>query len=435
MASSNRLIVEVVGDTTKLSRDLNQAQKQIDNFARKSARVEKVRSDLGLNQISNDMDALAKRSAEVDTQADKVNQRLVKTAAAATVAGIAVNRLGANFQSAGGNLGKFGNALSDLSTGNIVGFVKGIQSINSAATDATALKKLTVELTNIGDASKATELANKASAAGFDKLAEAAAAAAVSIRATTDAFVDATKIRDSTSPGVIAAETSAIASLDPKKRKGITAEQRNQFFDSAIAREVHRVQDIRNIRAQVTALHQIGAEIEKRIAATKDITRKLTLEDELAQVNRQARGLEDQIAADAAARAKAIRLAAQRDANALTNAAKTIKKGVAAFAAALKEESGKGGPLTKTTALSTRILDGLDLGRDERILRARLSHFNSAGLALVGSGSGSSTTQTVNVVVDGKVVAKASSKYNKRTGKLNQPPRNGPNAGGWTGRG
>lgn len=85
-------------------------------------------------------------------------------------------------------------------------------------------------------------------------------------------------------------------------RLGTTAEQRNQFFDAGLARRLDRVQDISTIQGQISALRGIAATIEQRIAVTKDITRRLNLEDQLVGVRRESRSLGDQLVADAAER-------------------------------------------------------------------------------------------------------------------------------------
>lgn len=77
------------------------------------------------------------------------------------------------------------------------------------------------------------------------------------------------------------------------RRRGLTAEQRNRFFDAMIGRRTDRVQDVRSLQGQITALRAIAALIRARLAITKDITRRLTLEDRLLDVQRQIRGLQE----------------------------------------------------------------------------------------------------------------------------------------------
>jgi hypothetical protein len=278
----------------------------------------------------------------------------------------------------------------------------------------------------------------------------------------------------------------------------VPIELQNRWFDSDITRRLDKVQDIATIKGQIAALTEIAGLIQQRIAVTKDITRQLSLEDQLRAVARQKTSLGEQLLADAAearrvAKARAEEAAAirlqQRTARQfrelglgpggepVTPGVENLKKRVASLSdriadtkldtpklrtqlarfrkvlseglvpkdvrARIKEmlddinqqlgqNAKEGGPLTKTTQLNTeRILAGLGLGRDaERMIRARLSHFNTADTALQGAGAGSVNVMVpVTVTVDGKTIAKTSSKYQKRARQLNPSQRNGPNAG------
>jgi hypothetical protein len=82
--------------------------------------------------------------------------------------------------------------------------------------------------------------------------------------------------------------------LPPKK---YTAEQRNEWFDAMIGRREDRVQDVAELEGQIVELQKIAALIEKRISVTKDTTRKLNLEDQLLNVQRDIRSTRDRIAA------------------------------------------------------------------------------------------------------------------------------------------
>lgn len=307
--------------------------------------------------------------------------------------------------------------------------------------------------------------------------------------------------------------TFGVTPLDPTLGKkpvaagsGVTADQRNQWFDSDITRRLDKVQDIATIKGQISALKDIEGLIEQRLNVTKDITRRLSLEDQLRAVRRQEGSLGDQARQDAAdakeaARAAAERLkAAQQEAAAtrlqqrtarqfrelgltatgdeVTPGVQNLKKRVASVAdrisgtkldtpklhtelarfrkvlaeglvpkdvrakikqmlddinQELNQNAKQGGPLTKTTQLnSDRILSGLGLGPEaERKLRARLSHFNSAGKALAGSGSGSRTivVQPPDVHLDGRKISQNTSKHQARKRNAGSVPRNGPNAG------
>jgi hypothetical protein len=106
----------------------------------------------------------------------------------------------------------------------------------------------------------------------------------------------------------------------------ITQAQRNAFFDSRISRMLDRVQDITSLRGQIARLKEIAGLIQKRHDATKDITRKLTLEDQLAQIARDILGDQAAIAdKDAAAAAKAAE-AAKKRAEAAKKLAEAIRK-------------------------------------------------------------------------------------------------------------
>jgi hypothetical protein len=98
-----------------------------------------------------------------------------------------------------------------------------------------------------------------------------------------------------------------------KAPKGISVTQRNAWFDAMISRQISRVQDITSVKGQITRLQQIGTLIQQRIAATKDITRKLNLEDQLLEVQRMISADQAQIAETVA---QAQQDAADRRANA-----------------------------------------------------------------------------------------------------------------------
>ena len=96
------------------------------------------------------------------------------------------------------------------------------------------------------------------------------------------------------------------------KRTGAEiAQQRNTWFDTAIGRMLDRVQDIPTLQGQIAKLKTIGGLIQKQIQAARDITRKQTLGDQLAQVYRSIKSDQDQITQNAADAAQA---AAQRQA-------------------------------------------------------------------------------------------------------------------------
>lgn len=77
-------------------------------------------------------------------------------------------------------------------------------------------------------------------------------------------------------------------------RAGITASQRNTFFDNQIARILLRG-GLGSLKQQLAALEEASRLIAARIAVTKDITRKLNLEDQLLQLASQEKDLRAQL--------------------------------------------------------------------------------------------------------------------------------------------
>jgi hypothetical protein len=89
------------------------------------------------------------------------------------------------------------------------------------------------------------------------------------------------------------------SAADAVKKSGLnlTAAQRNTFFDNTIGRILLRG-GLGNIKQQLAAIRQAAALITQRMAKTKDITRKLNLEDQLLQLQAQATDLRKQAADD-----------------------------------------------------------------------------------------------------------------------------------------
>jgi len=320
------LVVEVVGDTQKLTKGLSDAERQLKGFSRRTSTIHGT----GADQLLADVRALKESGRqtidtfnEVDTAAVAAGSSLAGMGLKAGLAGLAVYTLNQNLSQAGGGLGKFGNAMSSLMTGDFVGFAK------KASDNTEELKGFEKELFESHNATKAMNIANKLAAAGLDEWAEAARRAELAIMRVTDAAVDLTKVHDPTSPGAIAADpTRGGVPRTPFKPKPLTAEQRRAFFDARIGREIDRSQDIKTVQGQVAALRNVADEIQNRIDATKDITRRLNLEDQLVAVNRRAQSLLDQAAGDAAAAAaKAARERAQalREAAAAARAAEAAQ--------------------------------------------------------------------------------------------------------------
>jgi hypothetical protein len=150
-----------------------------------------------------------------------------------------------------------------------------------------------------------------------------------------------------------------------------------------------------------------------------------------------AAGTED-VPAKIAQRLKLARNLIKREGSRLTEATRStindlIKAATSAF------EKTTGGPLTATSALSpNKILDGLGLSRDlEKELRARLSHFNTAGMALAGAGRGTGaftgrpiTIEThTDIRMDGDVVSRAISRHQTKTARRNPRQKRGSGVG------
>lgn len=77
-------------------------------------------------------------------------------------------------------------------------------------------------------------------------------------------------------------------------RSGVSASQRNTFFDNQIARILLRG-GLGSLKQQLASLKEASALISARIAATKDITRKLNLEDQLLQLASQEKDIRKQL--------------------------------------------------------------------------------------------------------------------------------------------
>jgi TP901 family phage tail tape measure protein len=77
------------------------------------------------------------------------------------------------------------------------------------------------------------------------------------------------------------------------KSKPLTVQQRNTFFDNDIARILQRG-GLGTINQQIGALKEAASRIAQRIAVTKDVTRKLNLEDQLLSISSQEKGLRQQ---------------------------------------------------------------------------------------------------------------------------------------------
>ena len=96
----------------------------------------------------------------------------------------------------------------------------------------------------------------------------------------------------------VAVNTTTTPSTGTGKGAGITAAQRNTWFDASIKRSLDIVADITSVQGQIAALKKVAATIVGKISVTKDKTRRLNLGDQLRAVQRQMRGLYDGVATD-----------------------------------------------------------------------------------------------------------------------------------------
>lgn len=133
--------------------------------------------------------------------------------------------------------------------------------------------------------------------AAFSKLPADPFANAITIPAQAAAVVKAIGGRNASAG--FATETPQLPPVPAAPaRKGLTAAQRNQFFDNAISSDLTRAGFLTSIKAQIAALQNIAGLISARLAATKDVTRRRTLEDQLLSVRSQIRSDQGQVGQD-----------------------------------------------------------------------------------------------------------------------------------------
>jgi hypothetical protein len=160
-------------------------------------------------------------------------------------------------------------------------------------------------------------------------------------------------------------------------RGGVTAAQRNQFFDRLINRRLGRVQDVRTLRGQIGALTEIAALIQQRFQATKDVTRRATLEDALVTVFRQRAQVRGEIAANRRAATVAAResiLARLGFGVDRATATRSLKDDVAALntlSAELRRQIAAGGDVLALQQQLLGVTQQIAGVREERAARAR----------------------------------------------------------------
>jgi hypothetical protein len=359
------LVVEVVGDTKGLSRDLRKAEAELKEFGRKAeglqnATVVSSRRRTGTSTIRStahgqligeleDLQRVGQQtvatSREVEAAAEGTRRTLGSGAlafgaygAAATVAFDGLQRISAGLKVTGDRAtttsGQVRNFFSELTGGHPVSALFALDVHNQATSWQHAKKQLDDYTDSnrswLGQMERSThgvsDFIDKMNAmfgmdrkmdrltGQFDKLWAAAHPP------TTIPFEQ------------IAGGTFGIDPLDhlvgkgkgkAGAKKGLSAAQRRSFFDARIARALDRVQDVKTVSGQVAALKKIAALIQDRIDATDDITRQLNLEDQRVQVNRQIQSLVAK-AADDATREQAA--AADKQAAAVRDAAEKTRR-------------------------------------------------------------------------------------------------------------
>lgn len=290
--ADNRLVVEVVGDTSKLQKSLSSAERDINRFATRTSNIHGTGADALLARVR-------KAKAEGQATLDSMNSRVDETssslgvlAAKGALAGFAffaaangVREFAEKLEKSKGRMGEVGRALDALFAADPAKF--------GSATDNffgnTFEHDVDFALKSLFGIDRAAERVKK-------RFEEMWAAAHPPTQIPVAALLSTASGQQTFGISPLAGrrqEDPAEAAL----RKGITTTQRNRFFDSAISRAIDRVQDS-ELQAQLGKLDKISAAITKRLAKTKDVTRKLTLEDKLVELSRQRASVEAEIAAN-----------------------------------------------------------------------------------------------------------------------------------------
>jgi len=84
------------------------------------------------------------------------------------------------------------------------------------------------------------------------------------------------------------------------------AARRNVWFDARVARQLDILQD-KNLRGQLAGLKTVEAQLRARLEATKDATRRLTLEEQIRTVNREQLSIQEQMTEQAKAANQALK--------------------------------------------------------------------------------------------------------------------------------
>lgn len=157
------------------------------------------------------------------------------------------------------------------------------------------------------------------------------------------------------------------------KAAGLSASQRNSFFDNAISSDLTRAGFITNIKSQIGALQNIAGLISARLAATKDVTRRRTLEDQLLSVQSQIKGDRAQVGQDFLASLQLRITKAQATA--------TFKDDIAAFAALENGIKAQIKAVGDSTDLESQLFDAV-----QGLKAAKSSQLSAKDFKILGFG-------------------------------------------------
>jgi hypothetical protein len=89
---------------------------------------------------------------------------------------------------------------------------------------------------------------------------------------------------------------AADATTAARRTVKLTASQRNTFFDNALSRILKRG-GLQDLQGQLSAITKAEGLLKERLAKTKDVTRRLNLEDQILELASQAKSIRGQIVA------------------------------------------------------------------------------------------------------------------------------------------
>lgn len=316
-----------------------------------------------LNKATDQVSAGFGRSKIAGVRLRSTLGGLAPVAGGLVIAGQAARELGSMLEVTGAaattTTGILRNSGAELLSGNFVGAIKNLATEPLAA--SAALDKLAQSSLKVGNQVEIDRLKAASAALGWEGFAKqmdevsAAVSNATSemARLGVEADIAATAVRTGLSsaaadaaqfgeqssrfgrgPGAIAEGQTRKGSAKPPKTatvKGLTANDRrlraNRWFDAGVAREIDKARDLAD-RAQIQALQATKAEIADRLAATKDPTRRLNLQDEIRGIDREITSLNKDIADSLKQKAEDLKRAHEKLAEAFKRQADQIKSAV-----------------------------------------------------------------------------------------------------------